>query len=321
MGEQIEGQHKAWERGLLAKTLARFPESQKEFVTGSGRPVDRLYLPGDPSDEAYLARLGFPGQYPFTRGVQPTMYRGRLVDDAAVRRLRHRRGIEPQRYKYLLEQGQTGLSVAFDLPTQIGYDSDDPRTEGEVGKVGVAIDTLRDMETLFDGIPLDKVSTSMTINAPAAVLLAMYVAVAEKQGVPRKELKRHDPERHPQGVRRARHLDLPARAFDAADHRHPCLLHGRGARVEQHLHLGLPHPRGRRRRGAGGGLHPRRRHRLRRGGAQGRARRSTSSRGGSRSSSTPTSDLFEEVAKFRAARRRLGPDHARSASAPRTRAR
>ncbi len=188
MGEQIERQRKAWEQGLLAKTLARFPEAQKEFVTGSGRPVDRLYLPGDCSDEAYVARLGFPGQYPFTRGVQPTMYRGRPWT------MRQYAGFgtaeeSNRRYKFLLEQGQTGLSVAFDLPTQIGYDSDDPRTEGEVGKVGVAIDTLRDMETLFDGIPLGKVSTSMTINAPAAVLLAMYVAVADKQGVARKALK------------------------------------------------------------------------------------------------------------------------------------
>ncbi len=188
MGERIEQQKKAWEQGLLARTLARFPESQKEFVTGSGRPVERLYLPGDVSDEAYLAKLGFPGQYPFTRGVQPTMYRGRAWT------MRQYAGFgtaeeSNRRYKYLLEQGQTGLSVAFDLPTQIGYDSDDPRTEGEVGKVGVAIDTLRDMETLFEGIPLDKVSTSMTINAPAAVLLAMYIAVAEKQGVARKDLK------------------------------------------------------------------------------------------------------------------------------------
>ncbi len=121
-----------------------------------------------------------------------------------------------QRYRYLLEQGQTGLCVAFDLPTQIGYDSDHPLALGEVGKVGVAISSLADMETLFDGIPLDKVSVSMTINAPAAILLAMYIAVAKKQGVPPRAAARHDPERHPQGVHRPRHLHLPAAALACA---------------------------------------------------------------------------------------------------------
>lgn len=163
------------------KVLQRFPERKDEFVTASGRPVERLYLP-DSEDEGYSEKLGFPGQYPYTRGVQPTMYRGRLWT------MRQYAGFATaeesnQRYKYLLSQGTTGLSVAFDLPTQIGYDSDESIARSEVGKVGVAIDTLADMETLFDGIPLDKVSTSMTINASAAVLLAMYIAVAEKQGV------------------------------------------------------------------------------------------------------------------------------------------
>ncbi|HET6567117.1 MAG TPA: methylmalonyl-CoA mutase family protein [Rhodothermales bacterium] len=167
----------------VAETVARFPEREDVFKTASGREVDRIYIPENNCEADYLEKLGFPGSYPFTRGVQPTMYRGRLWT------MRQYAGFATAeesnaRYKYLLSQGTTGLSVAFDLPTQIGYDSDDPIALGEVGKVGVAIDTLADMEALFDGIPLDRVSTSMTINASAAVLLAMYVAVGEKQGVP-----------------------------------------------------------------------------------------------------------------------------------------
>lgn len=166
----------------VRKTLARFPERAKEFVTASGSPVERLYLPDANARATYIEKLGFPGSYPFTRGVQPTAYRGRLWT------MRQYAGFATaeesnRRYKYLLGQGTTGLSVAFDLPTQIGYDSDAPEALGEVGKVGVAIDTLADMEALFAGIPLDRVSTSMTINSTAAVLLAMYVAVAEKQGI------------------------------------------------------------------------------------------------------------------------------------------
>ncbi len=173
---------KKWNDGPVGKTLAKFPEQKKQFETVSGRPVERLYVPEAGAVENYSQKLGYPGQYPFTRGVQPTMYRGRFWT------MRQYAGFATaeesnQRYKYLLAQGTTGLSVAFDLPTQIGYDSDDTMSAGEVGKVGVAIDSLADMETLFDGIPLDKVSTSMTINASAAVLLAMYIAVAEKQGV------------------------------------------------------------------------------------------------------------------------------------------
>ena len=166
----------------VEKANEKYPERKKQFVTGSNAPVKRVYTPLDQKDFDYEKKLGLPGEFPYTRGVQPTMYRGRLWT------MRQYAGFgtaeeSNARYKYLLEQGQTGLSVAFDLPTQIGYDSDHPLSEGEVGKVGVAIDSLADMETLFGGIPLDKVSTSMTINAPAAVLLAMYIAVAEKQGV------------------------------------------------------------------------------------------------------------------------------------------
>ena len=165
----------------VAKATAKFPE-RKEFA------VQRLYTPLDVEGFDYGEKLGFPGQYPFTRGVQPTMYRGRLWTMRAYAGFATAEETNA-RYKYLLEAGQIGLSVAMDLPTQIGLDSDHELSHGEVGKVGVAIDSLADMEALFDGIPLDKVSTSMTINGPAAVLLAMYVAVAEKQGVAPEALK------------------------------------------------------------------------------------------------------------------------------------
>ena len=181
MGEIDKDAVKAWNAGV-DKSLAKFPERKAAFVTGSGSPIARLYSPLDLEGKDSASGIGLPGEYPYTRGVQSTMYRGRLWT------MRQYAGFgnaqeSNKRYKYLLEQGQTGLSVAFDLPTQIGYDSDHPLAAGEVGKVGVAIDSLADMEILFGGIPLDKVSTSMTINAPAAVLLAMYIAVAEKQGV------------------------------------------------------------------------------------------------------------------------------------------
>ncbi|MGD2127114.1 MAG: methylmalonyl-CoA mutase family protein, partial [Desulfobacteraceae bacterium] len=176
-----------WSRNVEGK-LAKRPERKTGFVNASGIPVERLYTPLDSKAVNYLSDIGFPGEYPFTRGVQPTMYRARYWT------MRQYAGFATaeesnRRYKFLLEQGQTGLSVAFDLPTQIGYDSDHEMAIGEVGKVGVAIDSLRDMETLFSGIPLDKVSTSMTINSPAAVLLAMYVALAEQQGVSPEKLR------------------------------------------------------------------------------------------------------------------------------------
>jgi len=172
-----------WERETLEKTLARFPERLPEFTTVSGMPIERLYTPMDVKDLDYVRDLGFPGEFPFTRGVYATVHRGRLWT------MRQYAGFgtaeeSNQRYKYLLEQGQTGLSVAFDLPTQIGYDSDHSIASGEVGRVGVPISSLRDMEILFYGIPLDKVSTSMTINSTAPQVLAMYFALAEKQGVP-----------------------------------------------------------------------------------------------------------------------------------------
>ncbi|RLC32469.1 MAG: methylmalonyl-CoA mutase, partial [Deltaproteobacteria bacterium] len=172
----------------VEEQLKKRPERKQNFVNSSGIPIKRVYTPLDYAEDDYLSAIGLPGEYPYTRGVQPTMYRGRYWT------MRMYAGFATaeesnRRYKFLLEQGQTGLSVAFDLPTQIGYDSDSEMSIGEVGKVGVAIDSLKDMELLFDGIPLDKVSTSMTINAPAAVLLAMYIAVAEKQGVPPDKLR------------------------------------------------------------------------------------------------------------------------------------
>jgi methylmalonyl-CoA mutase N-terminal domain/subunit len=182
MTKNIREEFGRWAKTTLHKAISRTPEREPSFETTSHIEIKRLFTPLDTEEIDYCQDLGFPGESPFTRGVQPTMYRGRLWT------MRQYAGFATpeetnKRYKYLLENGQTGLSVAFDLPTQIGYDSDHPLAEGEVGKVGVAIDTLKDMEILFDGIPLDKVSTSMTINSTAAILLTMYMAVAQKQGV------------------------------------------------------------------------------------------------------------------------------------------
>ncbi|HLS10037.1 methylmalonyl-CoA mutase family protein [Lentibacillus sp.] len=181
---EFQSKKEAWE-ATVDKTLERFPERKNPFTTSSDLEVDRLYYPS--RDGEYEEKLGYPGEYPYTRGIQPTMYRSRLW---TMRQYAGFGSAEEtnKRFRYLLDQGQTGLSVAFDLPTQIGYDSDDVMAEGEVGKVGVAIDSLHDMEQLLDQIPLDKVSTSMTINAPASVLLCMYLAVGEKQGVPLEKL-------------------------------------------------------------------------------------------------------------------------------------
>lgn len=178
--QDLKEKFNQWQASVESR-LTKTPEIKDAFFTDSGIPVKRLYTSLD-LDGSYEEQLGFPGEYPFTRGIQPTMYRGRLWT------MRQYAGFGSaketnERFKYLLSLGQTGLSVAFDLPTQIGYDSDHPIALGEVGKVGVAIDSLEDMEILFDGIPLDQVSTSMTINAPAAILLAMYIAVAEKKGI------------------------------------------------------------------------------------------------------------------------------------------
>ena len=186
--DKIQKEMQNWEANTYKKAVEKHQERKSNFTTQSFSPVNPLYIPTDIKELDFIKDISFPGEFPYTRGIQPTMYRGKLWT------MRQYAGFgtakeSNKRYRYLLSQGQSGLSVAFDLPTQIGYDSDDPIAEGEVGKVGVAIDTLADMEILFDKIPLDKVSTSMTINAPAAILLAMYIAVAEKQGVPKDKIR------------------------------------------------------------------------------------------------------------------------------------
>ncbi len=180
--EKLKKTEKDWEENKYGKTVNRFGERKDEFKSDSGRTIKPLYTPLDLENIDYEESINYPGQYPFTRGVYPTMYRSKFWTMRQYAGFGNAKETN-QRFRYLLDQGQTGLSVAFDLPTQIGYDSDHPLARGEVGKVGVAIDTLADMEVLFDQIPLDEVSTSMTINAPASILLAMYMVVAEKQGV------------------------------------------------------------------------------------------------------------------------------------------
>jgi len=183
---KIRREKERWEKETVAKSIDKLPE-RGEFLTSSDISVNRLYTPAEIANFDYFRDLGFPGEYPFTRGVYPTMYRARFWT------MRQYAGFGTaeqtnQRFKYLLSQGQTGLSVAFDFPTQVGYDCDHPMAKGEVGKAGVSVSTLKDMEIVFEGIPLDKITTSMTINAPAAILLAMYIAVGEKQGVPQSQL-------------------------------------------------------------------------------------------------------------------------------------
>ncbi len=186
-GPAADSERDRWRATTRAKAISRSPERQDRFLTTSGVEIRDLYVPADLAGLDEDRDLGRPGEYPYTRGVQPTMYRGRLWT------MRQYAGFSTaedtnRRFRYLLEQGQTGLSVAFDLPTQMGYDSDAPQAEGEVGRVGVPISSLADMEVLLAGLPLGTVSTSMTINASAAVLLALYVAVAEKQGVARSQV-------------------------------------------------------------------------------------------------------------------------------------
>ena len=224
-------QRDQWEQQTLFPFLKKNPERKEKFETSSGISLERVY--GDDG--------GFPGDYPFTRGVQPTMYRGRLWT------MRQYAGFATaeesnQRYKFLLAKGQTGLSIAFDLPTQIGYDPDDVMAQGEVGKVGVSIPSLDEMARLFEGIPLDKVSTSMTINAPASILLAMYIAVGKRQGVETKKLRgtiQNDILK--EYIARGTYI-FPPYAFNAPHHR--CLLNFAKpmCRVEHDQHLGLSRP-------------------------------------------------------------------------------
>ncbi|HSN75909.1 MAG TPA: methylmalonyl-CoA mutase family protein [Anaerolineae bacterium] len=184
----IKDESQRWQSTTLKKTLDRFPERQDQFVTTSSAPVERLYTPADIADTDYLADIGFPGEYPYTRGVHATLHRGKLW----TMRMFAGFGTAEEtnaRFRYLLSQGQTGLSVAFDMPTLYGYDSDAPEALGEFGKCGVAVSSLADMEVLFDQIPLGEVTTSMTINSPAAIVWAMYIAAAEKQGYHRQQLR------------------------------------------------------------------------------------------------------------------------------------
>jgi len=181
--EDLEKLRREWEEKTLGKVLEKFPERSEKFETDSGIEIRRVYSPLETIESDYGNDLGFPGDFPFTRGVQPTMYRGRFWTMRQYAGFANARESN-LRYRFLLDHGQTGLSIAFDLPTQIGYDSDHPLADGEVGKVGVSIDSLKDIEALFDEIPLDKVTTSMTINSTAAILLAMYVALAKKRGTP-----------------------------------------------------------------------------------------------------------------------------------------
>ncbi|MFO8109235.1 MAG: methylmalonyl-CoA mutase family protein [Thermoplasmata archaeon] len=186
--QKIAEEKTKWEKECLKPVIERWPERKEEFITTSSEVIDRLYTPNDPKEWDYLNKLGFPGSYPFTRGVQPTMYRGRLW---TMRQFAGFGTAEETnaRFKYLLDHGETGLSTAFDYPTLYGYDTDHPKARGEFGKCGVAISSLKDMEILFDGIDPEKVSTSMTINGPASVLWAFYIAMAEKKGVPLEKLR------------------------------------------------------------------------------------------------------------------------------------
>jgi methylmalonyl-CoA mutase N-terminal domain/subunit len=185
--EELKDRQQAWQQSTLRDTLEKHPERTGKFITTSSTPVERLYTPLDIADLDYERDLGFPGDYPYTRGVHATMHRGRLW----TMRMFAGFGTAEEtnrRYKYLLDHGETGLSVAFDLPTLYGYDTDAPQALGEFGKCGVAVSSLADMEVLFDGIPVDEITTSMTINSPAAVIWAMYIAMAEKRGIPMEQL-------------------------------------------------------------------------------------------------------------------------------------
>ena len=248
------------------------PPGERGFATLSGEPVEPVYRPGDLDGFDPDAKLGAPGAYPFTRGVYPSMYRGRLWT------MRQFAGFGTpaetnERYRFLLERGQGGLSVAFDMPTLMGIDSDDPRAEGEVGRCGVATDTLEDFVTLFDRIPLGDISTSMTISGPAVVAFAFFLATAERQGVPWERAGRHAADRHHEGVHRAEGVDLPATSAPAIDRRPDGVLRRARASLASGERVRLSHPRGRRDGGAGARVHAGRRVLLRRAGADARSRR------------------------------------------------
>jgi methylmalonyl-CoA mutase, N-terminal domain len=251
-----------WERETLEPALKKAPERDVPFTTISGRPIDRLYTSDDIAELDPARDLASPGEFPYTRGIHPTGYRGKLWT------MRQFAGFGTpeetnERYKTLLKAGGTGLSVAFDLPTLMGRDPDHELSLGEVGKCGVSIVSLADMERLFEGIDLGGITTSMTINSPAPMIFAMYLVVAEKQGADWKKLSGHDPERHPEGVHRPEGVHLPAARVDAAHHRHLRVLREGSAEVEHDLGERVPHPRGGVHVAPGAGLHAPRRHRVR----------------------------------------------------------
>ena len=253
-----------WRATTRARALEGRGERRDRFVTTSDIEIADLYTPADTAALDEDAALGRPGEFPFTRGVQPTMYRGRFWTMRQYAGFASA-GQTNERFRYLLEQGQTGLSVAFDLPTQMGYDSDAPMSAGEVGRVGVPISSIDDMEVLLADLPLDKVTTSMTINATAPILMAMVRGRGRPSRHPARAAGRHRPERHPQGVHRPRHLHLRPGGLDAPGDGHLRLLRGGAAALEQHLHQWLSHARGGGHGCAGAGLHAGRRHRLRAG--------------------------------------------------------
>ena len=238
-------------------------EKQSSSTTVSGVPVNALYTDADLDGFDPDRELGQPGQFPYTRGIHESMYRDRLW---TMRQFAGfgRPADTNRRFRFLLEQGQTGLSTAFDLPTLMGLDSDDPRSAGEVGRLGVAVDTIDDMLALFDQIDLDRVSVSMTINAPAIVVMAFYLAAARDSGIRLARSARHDSERHPQGVSRAERGRVSAGALGAAGGRPDRVLHAARAEVEHRFDQRLPHSRGRLDGGSGAGLHAGRRPALRR---------------------------------------------------------
>ena len=277
--EQTPSNRDVSNRELWEEAFGAAPIRDADFATMSGVPLAPVYGPDDAE---------FPGQYPYTRGPHASMYRSKLW---TMRMFAGFGTAEDTnwRFKEILKAGGTGLSTAFDMPTLLGLDSDDPMSLGEVGRCGVAVDSLADMEDLYSGIDLGDITTSMTINSPAAPIFAMFVAQAEKAGVAAGRARRHPPERHLEGVPGAEGVRLPAAPVDAARARHDPVHGRRDAPMELDLDLRLPHSRGGLDRRRGAGVHARQRLRVRRARAAGRARRSTPSRRGSASSSTPTS--------------------------------
>ena len=261
MNQTLKADSAARER--WAQELARSPAREQPPTTVSGRPIEPLYTPDDLNGNDDDTDHGYPGQYPFTRGVHASMYRGRLWTMRQFAGFGTPRQTN-ERFKFLLQKGQTGLSTAFDLPTLMGLDSDHPRSAGEVGRLGVAVDTLDDMLALFDGIDLETISVSMTINAPAIVIMAFYLAAAQERGFDCAKAPRHAPERHPQGVPRPERVRVPAGAERAAGVRRDRVLCPARAAVEPGVDFRLPHPRGRLDRRPGAGFHAGRRLPLRR---------------------------------------------------------